>query len=443
MTRTLPDGPAPGGRAAEVLIAFALLSLGGAFAWAVAAPSLLHGSFYLPHVLALTHAMTLGWVTSAAIGVFLRLSPPILGTRPKGPRESAVLFVLWFLGATGTAFHMGEGDWFGVWTGGALLTAAVVLFAALHHDVFRRAFRGDWMAAYAAGAMVNLLLAAAAGTALGWARGLGWFPPTPWAGVGAHFLLAEAGWVTVLILGFGRKLLPTLAPARERDRWESPLRFGTLMIGTWGSAACVLLAPRWLPIPALVLAGSIFLHLARPLAKWLGGRVRDRASSWGTAALACLALATLLGLALALGLFPATARPRALFAYGFLALIGWNTLAIASFALKLFPMWVWQVRFQKDLGKRPVPAMMDLYSHRLQHATGAALFAGSLAGAAGLLLGVAPLTDWGVRLAAAGVLCFLVNFALILRWRIPSVAYRPDEEDRRKFEETWGGHAAD
>jgi hypothetical protein len=441
MTRGVPEGPAPGGRAAEAMIAFALLSLAGAFAWAIGEPSLLHGPFYLPRVLALTHLVTLGWVTSVAVGVFLLLSPPILQTRPKGSRPSTALFVLWFLGATGTAFHMGEGNWFGVWTGAALATAAIVFFTVMHRDVFGRAFRGNWIAVYAAAAMVNLLLAAAAGTLLGWERGRGWFPPTPWAGVGLHLILAEAGWVTLLVLGFGRKLLPTLAPERARDRWESPLRFGTMVVGTWGTAACVLFAPRWVPLFAFVLGGSILLHLLRPLGKWLAGRVRDRASFWGSAALACLALDVLLGLALAVGLFPETARVRALFAFGFLALAGWNTLAITSFALKLFPMWVWQVRFQKDLGKRPVPAMMDLYSHRLQHVTGFALFAGSLAGTAGLLAGVTPLTDWGVRLAGFGVLSFLVNFAMVLRWRIPSVAYRPGEEDWRKFEETWGEHA--
>ncbi len=440
----VPGKHNPGGRGAEAFIATGLLSLGTAAAWAVARPGLLHGPFHRPEVLALTHLVTLGWVSSAAIGVFLRLAPPILGTRPLGGRAGSALYLLWLAGFTGLALHMLQGMWFGVWTAALLLVLTVLLLALLHREVFARARRGNLIAAYAAAALVNLLLAAVAGTLLGLARSRGWFPVPPLAGVALHFTLAEAGWLTVLILGFGRKLLPPLSPPRSREPWESRIRLGLLVAGTWATGATVVVAPRLTGGAAALLAVAVLLHVARPLARFLTGRVRDRASRWASAALLFLALDTLLGTVLALGIIPlgTALRSRALFAFGFTALAGWNTLAVTAFALKIVPMWVWQERFLKELGRRPVPAMMDLYSHRLQHLTGWALTAGTALTAGGMLAGRNAAIDWGMRAVALGVAAFLVNFALTLRWRSPRTAFRPTEEDWEAFRAAWGDGAA-
>ncbi len=432
--------PAAGGRAAEAFVVLGLGSLAGAAGWAVARPGLFHGSFYRPEVLALVHLVTLGWLSALAVGTYIRLSPPILGTGPRSPRSTAVLFVLWFLGATGTAFHMAEGDWFGVWTSAALLVAAAVLLLFLNREVLRKAARGNWMAAYAVAAMGNLGLAAAAGLGLALARSRGALPASPLAGVGFHFHLAEAGWITVLILGFGRKLLPPLAPPRGREPGESRWRLTALEAGTLGVALSLLFGSPALPVFAGFLTVVLGVHLARPLARLFRGQVRDRASFWASVALAFLALDAVGGVVLALGIpAPGTeARTRALFAYGYTAVLGWNTLAITAFAFKIFPMWVWQERFQKDLGKRPVPAMMDLYSHKVQHASGSAIAAGTVLGAAGLLAGADAAVDWGVRTAALGIALFLLNFVLTLRWRLPIVRYTPQEEDWERFREAWG-----
>jgi hypothetical protein len=76
---------------------------------------------------------------------------------------------------------------------------------------------------------------------------------------------------------------------------------------------------------------------------------------------------------------------------------------------------VWEERFAADLGRRSVPAIRSLYSHRLQHLSGALLALGTLIGAGGIMADAAPFTALAVRLAALGALAFLVNFVRMAR----------------------------
>lgn len=440
---TDPPGKKPSSQShvlEEVFVLTALLSLAASTGYLCARPELLQGHFYRLPLFAVTHVFTTGWIVLMASGVLVRLAPRVWGTPPGRAGLGFTFYGLWVVGAAGLVMHMARGEWFGVWTSAVLSLLAVLLLFPLHRPVWPLSRRGDWIARYALAAVTNLVLAVAAGLFIGLNRHLNWVPLPTYGMLAVHFHLALAGFVTMLIFGFGRRLQPTLAPSRSRERWETPLRFWTLEAGLLALTAALVVLPPAVPAAAIVVAGSIWLHAARPVHRLLTGRVTDPATFWVSVALLMLAVTAVLGLVLAFSGVPADPilRDRIRFAYGFLGLTGWVTLAMTSFAHKLFPLWVWEERFGADLGKRPVPSMRRLHSTTVLHASGLAQTAGSVAAVLGILLDRDPLAAWGFRIFTVGILLFGVNFFLMARWSLLRRQYTPSPEDRQRFEEVYG-----
>jgi hypothetical protein len=422
--------------AEELFVLPALLSLVVALAWASIDGQVWSGHFYRNPTIGLVHVFTLGWLSLVIQGVLVRLGPMVLGIKARGRRWMLAAAGLWIVGASGTAAHMVRGEWFGVWTAGVCLWVAALLIPVSYPGLIGLAMKGHAIARYAALAMLHLILAASVGTFIGLNKHLSWTAINPFAMLGAHFHLAEVGWVTFMILGFGRKLVPSLAPSRERDPRTTRLRLLGLELGLLLTVLGLLLQSR-----ALLCAGATFLaialvlHTAPALGKLFSGTIQDRATFWASVAMLFLVVDALLGLGLAWSLdrWLSLDRDRLLFVYGAIACLGWNTLTITSLALKLFPLWAWQERFEPDWGVRPVPGVKDLYRPWLRELSGVALTVGTVLVSAGILAGLPSLAQWGARLSLAGVLCFVANFVLIARWALFNWPYRPSEEDWTRF----------
>jgi hypothetical protein len=100
--------------------------------------------------------------------------------------------------------------------------------------------------------------------------------------------------------------------------------------------------------------------------------------------------------------------------YGVLALLGVVSLAILGMLYKVIPFLVWFGRYSREIGRRKVPSMGDLYSHRLQ-AVGYWLYLAGLATVcAGTVLGHANGVRSGAVLLTTSVAVFAVNVAKML-----------------------------
>lgn len=389
-----------------------VLSFVGGIVWLALHPELLEAHFYRPDLIGLTHILTLGWISMMILGILGRLSPMLFQVDPPGRKLTWVVYALWVIGGSGIISHMWWNEPFGVWTSALCLWIAIALLFPLHRGILKRAREGDWIARYATAAMAHFLLAATLGIFIGLNKHLGWVPMDPSRAVSAHFHLAEVGWVTFMILGFGRKLWPPLAPSPENEPGESRLRFWLLETGLLGLTVALLFTPSLVPVFGSLLAIGVLIHFRGAFRKMITRTIRDRASFWTAISVDLATVTLMVGLVLAFGLAP---DHRVAMAYGFLALVGWNALAITSLALKLLPMWIWQERFGEDLGKKPVPAMRDLYSRRLQDGTGGLLAGGTVVTGTGILTSQGLLTAIGLWMILAGVLLFGVNVVLMVR----------------------------
>lgn len=408
-----------------------MASLLAGTAWLNLRYPLLLGFYYSNELLAVTHTLTLGFVTSLIMGVFHRLAPMALLVSPRSRAWARAQFWCFALGVAGMVFHFAWGKWHGLAWSAVLVLCAAAIQLYNWSGLWRVARFGDWLARFVVTSQVYLFLAALVGVYLGLAKGLpGVFSlshGTFVTGLYTHVHLAALGWVTNMIFGFHLRLWPRTQGRRD---WI-PIRYLLLQTGILGMSIT-----WWLDfgnrIPfALCIVTAVIWQVWGPAV----ASVRERRREWELLPMVALSCVAVTGLGLALG-WPAeddALRLRVQFAYGFAGLWGWFVLSIAVFAFKLFPMWVWQERFQADFGKVPVPGMRELFSRRLYALANLSLFVG-VAGIALAICGVwEELLRASLALLLVGVAAFLANFVRVARWALTDKPFVPSEKELAEF----------
>lgn len=407
-----------------------MLSLVLGTVWLVVDRHYLLEYFYFSQLLALTHLLTLGFLSSLMMGVLHRLSPTLFGVEASSHRVGRFQFAFYVIGVWGMIAHFWMGESRGMSWSTFLVFAAGVLQLWNFRGLFRVAGRNRWPARFIAASLVYFLLAGTLGILLGLVKGYDVRAPiltTQYLdNVFAHAHLAGVGWVAMMIFGVELKLIPT---ALGNARWL-PVRFTLLQIGTLGVAFAFLTERSVLPF-AVLLALACGWHAWGPVRAFVTGRARE----WEILPLTHLLLTAVVGVVLALGWPGVTdpARGRLQLAYGFVAVFGFMVLTVVTVAFKLFPMWVWKERFQEDFGKKPVPGMKELHSETLRIAANLALFAGVLFTAIGITVSSPSLLNVSTPLILLGVVCFVANFVRVARWELLKKEFRPTESDWAKF----------
>lgn len=429
-TSPLADDEGSRGRLEEPFVLNGMLSLVLSTVWLVARRDYLLEYFYFSQLLALTHLVTLGFLSSLMMGVLHRLSPTLFGVEAASHRVGRFQFGFYVVGVWGMIAHFWMGESRGMSWSTFLVFAAGVLQLWNFRALFRVGGKNTWPARFVASSLVYFLLAATLGILLGLLKGYDVRTPilaTQYLdNVFAHAHLAGVGWVAMMIFGVELKLLPTTV---GNARWL-PLRFVLFQIGVLGLTFAFLTARSVVPF-AVVLACLCAWHSLGPMRAFVAGRARE----WELLALGHLLLAAIVGVALALGWPDVSdpARGRLQLAYGFLAIIGFMVLTVVTVAFKLFPMWVWKERFQKDFGKRPVPGMKELHSETLRIAANVLVFTGVLLTAVAIAISSAELLNVSTPMILIGVMGFVANFVRVARWELLKKEFRPTEADWVKF----------
>ena len=407
-----------------------MVSLVLATAWLFFKRDYLLEYFYFSQLLALTHLVTLGFLSSLMMGVLHRLSPTLLGVEASSYWVGRAQFGFYFVGVWGMVTHF----WMGESTGMSWSTFLVWVASVLQMWNFRGLFlvRGNntWPARFVAASLTYFLLAATLGILLGLLKGYDVRAPILTThyidNVFAHAHLAGIGWVAMMIFGVELKLVPTTLGGPR----FVPVRFALLNIGTLGVAFAFFTEVSVAPF-AVLLAFACVWQASGPARSLVKGRARE----WELLPLMLLLLAAASGVTLSFG-WPDVADPargRVQLAYGFLGVFGFMVLTVVTVAFKLFPMWVWKERFQKDFGKKPVPGMKELASDKLRLAANVGIFTGVLLTAVAIVISNSTLLDISTPLILAGVICFVANFVRVARWKLLEKDYEPTEADWVKF----------
>ena len=414
--------PAPGRGVSPMLpLSYLMTALAAFVLAALAVPWLapeLAGHYYQPRVLALTHTMTLGWITLTIMGASYQIVPIVLGRPIWSERLARWQLALTAAGIGGLVGHFFIGQWPGLLWAAGLVTLGVGLHMVNAVLSVRGLASWTFTARLVALAHVGLGLTALFGTLLGVDKVVRILPGSLFPNLHAHVHLALLGWVLPMVIGVAARVYPMFLLAREPAGWPGRVQLWGLGVGVPAVVLGILASRVLLAAGALAVAAAVLAHVA-----WVHDMVRGRrrpALDWGlrfvlTGALA-LVPATALGVALALDVL---AGPRVALAYAALALGGWASLTISGMLLKIVPFLVWYRAYGPRVGREPVPSLPQL-GWPAGEGVALGLLATGFAGlAATLWLGEPAWIRATGLLVAAGALVLAATLARVLHHLMP------------------------
>ncbi|MGK2964404.1 MAG: hypothetical protein ACSLFM_02220 [Tepidiformaceae bacterium] len=322
-----------------------------------------------PRLLAITHALVLGWVTTTMMGASYQLGPVVLGGRLLSTRLMRVQFAIHALGVAAFVWSFLDWNMAVMGSAGVLLVVSLSMYLVNAGVAVRRAERWSLSRMYLAVSLGFLALTGAFGITFVGTLEHAWFPVT-FGRLAAHAHLGLVGWLALTLMGVSYQLVPMFNVTTRVHP-----RFGGLALSITGTAtllfAAVMLADPPMPVRVVI---AVFLA-SGPLVwgadqvRLLRGRNKRHFDIQGRATVVStgfLVLAAMLGVGAAVGTpFTTDEEPaRWLLAYGAAAILGWAGTAVIGNAIKVVAFLVWVHRYHPHAGSRPLPAIADLYSGR-------------------------------------------------------------------------------
>lgn len=356
---------------------FAHVCLALALAVAAARPAAIAGFYYHPRLIALVHLVTLGWVSSSILGALYLVGPLTFRIVLPGSWRDFVAFAVWAVAVSGVAAHFWLDTLAGVAWAGLMALIAMIFVGG---RVLRRLpsapvpieARLPVMCA-----VINVLLAALLGVALGVNKAHPFLAVSQLDGVLAHAHLAGLGWGVMMVMGAGYRLLPMMLPSAV-PRGAGPITSTVLtQLGAWLLVMGRLAAtpPAILAVAALTSAAGVALFLIQVV--WMLRHPRPAPAAQprpdlGVAhvlqALVWLAVSTAVGLWLALA--PASdATLTAAMAYGVLALVGFLAQIVVGVSARLVPLYAWLWGFADRAHQSSPPSLHHALSRPIQMVT--------------------------------------------------------------------------
>ncbi|MBI4273878.1 MAG: hypothetical protein HY659_04175 [Rhizobiales bacterium] len=332
-------------------------------------------------VLAALHLLTLGVLTTTAIGASVQLLP--VATRRAFVAVWPIKLVFWLVvpGILVLAVGMYLANLGLLAAGSVVVTAGLIIFAALLGENLRCATGMPAVAAFGWLSLAALLALIALGVALAFDYGRGFLDNHAAAAL-THMLLAGFGFMGMLALGFSHILVPMFALAAAPEKRASLAAFAlaaiALVVGTAGALAD--------DTPALTLAGIIGLtaaiaHLALMRRVLKDGMRKRLGLSFilVRAAWAMLVLTIVVGIAVPLGY--AGANGPTLFA--FLLFAGWLLTFLLGILQRIMPFLASMHAARDQRGAPPLlselAASWPLKCHAICHGLAIAGLASAIA----------------------------------------------------------------
>ncbi len=317
-----------------------------------------------PHVLALVHLVTLGWLTMTIMGASLQLAPVIV-VAPL--RATALLHWQYPVFACGVACLVSGFWWWQTWllvVGGTLIVLAVAQYIVVLTATFAHATTRPLSVTYLSASLVYLCLVVSLGLTLAWNFVAGFLDAPLERLLLLHVTLGVVGWLSCTLIGVSYTLarLFTLAHAHD-DRWGRRLWFilnGSIVLLAVGEVLnWSLLA--WGGGVLLILAAGLF---ALDFGRLLRTRQRKKLEVTQYHSLVAAGYFVLVIVAGVILLLCGWGTPPVFTALGLAALVGWLGQSTIGYLYKIVPFLVWSERYGPLVGARKVPLMRELVQER-------------------------------------------------------------------------------
>jgi hypothetical protein len=373
--------------------------------------------FYQPHLLALTHTLTLGWVSLTMQGVLYRYVPGLTKQPVPYPRLAVVQWATFVVGAAGLVAGFWVQRWPLVTAAAALLTLSSLL---LCQNLWAMLLRSPRRGVAEIGLVMStgfLVLAATLGAFLAADKTWPLLGGSVLTNLGAHAHVAALGWVGTTIVALSFRflpafLLPTIDLTGVARRLVAALAVAVIVLA-WS----LLQRSRFTGALAAALTALVLVYVGLVLRLVAKRRMPMDWTAWhAIASVAWLACSAFAGVIVATYGVGDESGARLAASYGVAGIVGWMSNLIVGVSYKLFPGFVAGARVQ--LGRPPVPLDVLGTPPRLPPVTFTALNAGAGVLVLGLLLDAGGLAWSGTgALAVAGV-CYGIGAGRTLSFTV-------------------------
>lgn len=388
------------------IAAYAVLCLGLAASWAD-----IHGHFFQPHILGLTHVATLAWITMTIFGAMFQLVPVVLEVPLWRAKLGEWQFWIYLAGVIGLT----SGMW--MFQVGAYLDVSALLVLVAGYmflwNILRTMLtveKWDLTGYFLLAGLFYFFITISLGATLAINFGHPFISRThiDFLKIHAHFGLV--GWVLMVIMGVAMKLLPMFAISHGYSTRPMWVAFWLVNIGLLGAMVEEILGGPdvLLEVYAGLIACGILAYLLQ-ISIVLRSRLRkalDVAMKHAIVSFASLAIAVVLGISLTVVATDDPSYTRLSLVYGFVVVFGFVSSLIIGESYKIIPFLVWLNKYAPQAGIAAVPTMKEMVSERRAKTELVLFTIGVIVGAVGLATQLQIVFGVGTAVLAAAALLF-------------------------------------
>ncbi len=327
------------------------------------------GHHFQPNLLAITHAMALGWGTMMILGASYQLIPVLVESQLQSPGLARASFVLAALGIPFLvygfySFHLG---WVSQ-VGAVAINLAIILYIINLAWSVARSKTENIHAVFMLTASCWLLVTTMLGLILLLNFTTDLLPQDSLHYLSTHAHSGIVGWFLLLVLGVGSRLIPMFLISKytnDRLLWVIYIlvNLGLLLF------MAMELNPRlqdlhiWSVVSISAGIGLFLYFLIKAYQQRIRRKV-DEQIKLSLASVGMFVIPVIILLVLLLGAGTPD-RPEWILAYGFCVFFGWLTAVILGMTFKTLPFIVWSNVYQHQSVKRKHPDPKDLFDHTI------------------------------------------------------------------------------
>ena len=405
--------------------AFATFCFALALAGAISFAQDLTGFYYHPRILALTHLITLGWISGNILGTMYMVAPIALHTHLPAKRFDWFVFSLYSIGVSGMVAHFWRDRPVGMaWSAGCVYLAFLLIGPKFISSLLKSRTPG-FVKLHVLLAFGNLLIGGAWGFLLSIHKVHGFLPTSSSPNVIAHAHLAAIGWATMMVFGIAYRLLPMFIPGKPASGYLPWISAISLEIGAVGFFLTTLLEIEVRPLFAILIGIGILLFLYSAI-RTLSMRKPapppepprpDFSLLHAPFSFLCLVICFILGILL----LRAPSNERTLqiaLGYAALGLVGFLSQIVTGLKPKILSIFTWYHAFSRN-PSGTLPRPVDMPVRIFQIMTFALWIAGVPAIFRGIVSGAAFLIRAGAIFLFAAVIISTMHEIAILKliWR--------------------------
>jgi len=325
------------------------------------------GFYFQPKILAITHMLTLGWISMTIFGAMFQLVPVVLEVKLFSEKLAEIQFWIFTIGVIGLVTGFWNFNLSMHLNGSALLiNIAVFIFAINMIGTFINVKKWNITGWYLIAALIYLIITALAGLLLTYNLWHPYISINHLEYLKLHAEVAVIGWVTLVVMGVSYKLIPMFTLSHGYSMRSSKWAFWLVNVGLIGINIFFHLknSAIFIVISVLFISAGIAFYLFQVYLIYKN-RLRKKGDigiKYSIFSFFVLGFVTVFGLVFSIT--DLSAIPNIYLIFGYLVFFGYLSMLIVGQMYKIVPFLAWYHKFSNKVGLEPVPMLKDMFSEK-------------------------------------------------------------------------------